>query len=141
MLVTHFARRLVVITGELGFIWPHLARQFTCRSSQPYQCEIFNLKIDAIFTGIWIGLMGVNALPSAALVMMMGMNMMGSGGCRLFLAGIAITTLSAVVTLKLTGNVVVLFRIAGVVADAAGLDDHPILLPGEPSDGHSPGGK
>lgn len=52
--------------------------------------------------------MGVNALPSAALVMMMGMNMMGSGGCRLFLAGIAITTLSAVVTLKLTGNVVVL---------------------------------
>ena len=37
--------------------------------------------------------MGVNALPSAALVMMMGMNMMGSGGCRLFLAGIAITVI------------------------------------------------
>ena len=109
VLVTHFLPGgwwLLLVSWV--FIWPHLAWQFTCRSSQPYQCEIFNLKIDAIFTGIWIGLMGVNALPSAALVMMMGMNMMGSGGCRLFLAGIAITTLSAVVTLKLTGNVVVL---------------------------------
>ena len=31
--------------------------------------------------------MGMSALPSAALVMMVGMNMMGSGGCRLIYPG------------------------------------------------------
>jgi hypothetical protein len=53
----------------------------------PFNREMYNLKVDAIIAGVWIGLMGVNALPTAALVMMIGMNMMGSGGCRLFLAG------------------------------------------------------
>jgi hypothetical protein len=38
--------------------------------------------------------------------MMIGMNMMGSGGCRLFLAGVTMTLLSAVVTLSLTGRIV-----------------------------------
>jgi diguanylate cyclase len=70
-----------------AFVWPHLAWQLACRSPDPFNREMYNLKVDAIIAGVWIGLMGVNALPTAALVMMIGMNMMGSGGCRLFLAG------------------------------------------------------
>ena len=89
-----------------AFVWPHLAWQITCRAPDPFRREIVNLKVDAVIAGVWIGLMGGNALPTTALVMMIGMNMMGSGGCRLFLAGVTMTLLSAVVTLSLTGRIV-----------------------------------
>ncbi|MCR1554421.1 MAG: diguanylate cyclase AdrA [Enterobacter cloacae] len=109
VLVTHFLPGgCWLLLVSWAFIWPHLAWQFAFRSSEPFHREIINLKIDALIAGIWIGLMGINALPSAALVMMIGMNMMGSGGCRLFLAGMVMIALSAVMTLQLTGNVVVL---------------------------------
>lgn len=67
------------------------------------------LKVDAIIAGVWIGLMGLNALPTAALIMMIGMNMMGSGGFRLFIAGIIITLFSAMVTLQLNGSMITLY--------------------------------
>ncbi|EMV7408062.1 MULTISPECIES: diguanylate cyclase AdrA [Enterobacter] len=89
-----------------AFVWPHLAWQLACRSPDPFNREMYNLKVDAIIAGVWIGLMGVNALPTAALVMMIGMNMMGSGGCRLFLAGVAMTVLTALATLEVTGLVI-----------------------------------
>ncbi|MGY5366625.1 diguanylate cyclase AdrA [Enterobacter oligotrophicus] len=88
-----------------AFVWPHLAWQLSCRSPEPHSSEIFNLKIDAIIAGVWIGLIGVNALPTAALIMMIGMNMMGSGGLRLFIIGLLIVLLSSLVTLQLTGSV------------------------------------
>ncbi|GJK28248.1 diguanylate cyclase AdrA [Enterobacter asburiae] len=108
MLVTHFLPGgwWLLLVGW-SFVWPHFAWQLSCRAASPHQQEIFNLKIDAIIAGLWIGVMGMNALPTAALVMMVGMNMMGSGGCRLFLPGIALTLLSALVTLPLVGKVVV----------------------------------
>lgn len=84
-----------------AFVWPHLAWQRACRSADPRGSEILNLKVDAIIAGIWIGLMGASVLPSAALVMMIGMNMMGAGGVRLFIAGMALTVLSSLVTLQL----------------------------------------
>jgi diguanylate cyclase len=92
-----------------AFVWPHLAWQLACRSSKPFCSEIVNLKVDAIIAGVWIGLMGLNALPTAALIMMIGMNMMGSGGFRLFIAGIIITLFSAMVTLQLNGSMITLY--------------------------------
>ncbi|MEG1211969.1 MAG: diguanylate cyclase AdrA [Leclercia sp.] len=85
-----------------AFIWPHLAWQLAARSTDPYNNEIVNLKADAIIAGVWIGVMGVNAMPTAALVMMMSMNLMGVGGIRLFTAGTSMTVLAAIVTLQLT---------------------------------------
>jgi hypothetical protein len=80
MLVTHFLPGgwWLLLVGW-AFVWPHFAWQLSCRAASPHQQEIFNLKIDAIIAGLWIGVMGMNALPTAALVMMVGMNMMGSG--------------------------------------------------------------
>lgn len=89
-----------------AFVWPHLARQIASRASDPLHREFSNFKIDAIFAGVWIGLTGVNALPSCALLMMMGMNLMGAGGSRLFFAGTVLMTLSTLLTLQLTGGVV-----------------------------------
>ena len=74
-----FTRRLVALLVGWAFVWPHFARQLSCRAASPHQQEEFNLKIDAIIAGLWIGVMGMSALPTAALVMMVGMNMMGSG--------------------------------------------------------------
>lgn len=107
MLVTHFHSGgwWLALVGW-AFVWPHLAWQLSCRSPAPHQSEIQHLKIDAVIAGVWIGLMGINVLPTAALVMMVGMNMMGAGGCRLFLAGVVMTFASALMTLALTGRVV-----------------------------------
>ncbi len=44
--------------------------------------------MDAILSGMWIALMGVNMLPAAALYD--GMNLMGAGGRRLFTAGMGL---------------------------------------------------
>ncbi|CAH5851796.1 diguanylate cyclase [Enterobacter hormaechei subsp. steigerwaltii] len=90
------------------FVWPHLAWQLAFRSAEPHSSEIVNLKIDAIIAGVWMGLTGFNALPTAALIVMIGMNMMGSGGCRLFLTGLALLALSALLTVQSTGTPVVL---------------------------------
>ena len=108
MLVTHFLPGgwWLLLVGW-AFVWPHFAWQLSCRAASPHQQEEFNLKIDAIIAGLWIGVMGMSALPTAALVMMVGMNMMGSGGCRLFIPGILLTLLSALVTLPLVGSVAV----------------------------------
>ncbi len=90
------------------FVWPHLAWQLAFRSTCPHGGEIVNLKIDAIIAGVWMGLIGFNALPTAALIVMIGMNMMGSGGCRLFLTGLALLALSALLTVQSTGTPVLL---------------------------------
>ncbi|MEZ6875591.1 diguanylate cyclase AdrA [Enterobacter sp. KBR-315C3_2022] len=87
-----------------AFVWPHLAWQQACRADDPHDREIFNLKIDAMVAGLWIGLMGVGALPTAALIVTIAMNMMGAGGGRLFIAGLVIILLSMLVTLQLTGG-------------------------------------
>ncbi|MRS91140.1 diguanylate cyclase AdrA [Enterobacteriaceae bacterium RIT714] len=86
-----------------AFVWPHLAWQLANRSADPRSCEILSLKADAIVAGIWIGLMGVDVLPTAALVMMIAMNLTGAGGIKLLSAGAVITAIAALVTLQLTG--------------------------------------
>ncbi|MBE4812168.1 MULTISPECIES: diguanylate cyclase AdrA [Enterobacter] len=105
ILVSHFlpGSWWLLLVGW-AFIWPHFAWQLSCRAASPHQQEIFNLKMDAVIAGVWIGVMGMYVLPTAALVMMVGMNMMGSGGCRLFIAGIVLTLLTALLTLPLAGR-------------------------------------
>ncbi|PBI82291.1 diguanylate cyclase AdrA [Rahnella victoriana] len=67
-----------------GFIWPHIAYWKARRSSAPFKSEIHNLQADAIFGGLWIAVMGFNALPSATIFAMMGMNNISAGGKTLF---------------------------------------------------------
>lgn len=86
-----------------AFVWPHLAWQLAYRAADPRVSEMNNLKADAIVAGVWIGLTGVNVLPTAALIILIGMNTMGAGGIRLFTAGAIMTTIAALVTLQLTG--------------------------------------
>ncbi|HGL5811998.1 TPA: diguanylate cyclase AdrA [Citrobacter koseri] len=93
------------------FVWPHLAWQLASKAIDPLSREIYNLKADAILAGVWVGVMGVNVLPSTALLMMMCMNLMGAGGLRLFIAGMVLMVVSCLVTLQLTG-ITVAFRSA-----------------------------
>lgn len=86
-----------------AFVWPHLAWQLAAKALDPLSREIYNLKADAMLSGMWIGLMGINMLPAAALFMMMCMNLMGAGGLRLFVAGMTLLLTSCLVTLQLTG--------------------------------------
>lgn len=94
-----------------SFVWPHLAWQLASKAIDPLSREIYNLKADAILAGVWVGVMGVNVLPSTALLMMMCMNLMGAGGLRLFIAGMVLMVVSCLVTLQLTG-ITVAFRSA-----------------------------
>ncbi|EGT3572288.1 diguanylate cyclase AdrA [Citrobacter amalonaticus] len=86
-----------------AFVWPHLAWQIASRAVDPRSRECANLKADAILAGIWVALMGANALPSAALLMITCMNLMGAGGVRLFIAGLVLMVIACLVTLQLTG--------------------------------------
>ncbi len=93
-----------------AFVWPHLARQIASRAVDPLSREIYNLKTDAVLAGMWVGVMGVNALPSTAMLMIMCLNLMGrrppsvcrgsgvDGGllpCHLELTGITVSFNSA----------------------------------------------
>ncbi len=86
-----------------SFVWPNLAWQWATKAPDPLQQEIYNLKADAILTGMWSALIGVNMLPAAALFMMMSMNLIGAGGLRLFFAGRGLFLASCLATLQLTG--------------------------------------
>lgn len=87
-----------------GFIWPHLAFYLSCRARDPKRFEFGNLRLDACMGGVWIGMMGFNALPSVLIVSMMGMNNIAAGGVRLFSHGLLIQGASAWVAFWLRGG-------------------------------------
>jgi len=91
-----------------AFIWPHFAWQRAVRASDPKRAELTNLKTDAIFAGIWIAIIGVNVMPTAALVMMIGVNLMGAGGPKLCGLGMLLLVVTCLGTLQITGIPVVL---------------------------------
>lgn len=86
-----------------ALIWPHMAWQLASRASDPLAAEMNNLRADAIFAGLWIGIIGMNMMPSAVLAMMVGVNLMGAGGPKLCGTGIVLLVVSSLVTLQLTG--------------------------------------
>ncbi|MEL4015650.1 diguanylate cyclase AdrA [Dryocola clanedunensis] len=85
-----------------GFIWPHLAWQIADRARDPAWAERRNLMLDSCMGGMWIAVMGLNALPSALIVAMMCMNNIGCGGVKLFAGGLAMIVLSCLLTLGIT---------------------------------------
>ena len=87
-----------------AFVWPHLAWQRAHRSNDPRACELNNLKADAIFAGIWIGIIGVNIMPSTVMAMMIGVNLMGAGGPKLCWAGLILLVMTSLATLQITGT-------------------------------------
>lgn len=86
-----------------GFVWPHLAYLLAIRSSAPFKAEIRNLQIDALFGGAWLAVMGFNALPSAIIVAMMGMNNIAAGGKTLFFKGLVAQAVTALAVFLLAG--------------------------------------
>ncbi|WP_437613040.1 diguanylate cyclase [Erwinia sp. V71] len=71
-----------------GFLWPHLAYWLSLRARDPKATELRNLLLDSALGGVWIALMGLNALPSALIVSMMGMNNVAASGGRFFFRGL-----------------------------------------------------
>lgn len=78
-----------------GFIWPHAAYHLAIHTSNPFKAEIRNLQIDVAFGGAWIAVMGFNALPSAVIIAMVGMNNIAAGGKSLFFKCLAIQAVVA----------------------------------------------
>ncbi len=94
---------VVAGVGRLGVRLAASAWQIASRAVDPLSREIYNLKTDAVLAGMWVGVMGVNVLPSTAMLMIMCLNLMGAGGPRLFVAGLVLMAVSCLVTLELTG--------------------------------------
>ena len=67
-----------------GFLWPHLARQFALRGTDPERSEVNNLLIDSAMGGVWIALMQFSVVPSALLLVMLAVDKISIGGWRLF---------------------------------------------------------
>ncbi|WP_431223306.1 diguanylate cyclase [Serratia sp. L9] len=86
-----------------GFIWPHIAYQWAIRSENPFQAETRNLLFDALMGGMWVAIMGFNALPAVVILSMMGMNNIASGGHTLFFKGLAAQIIGALVTSAFLG--------------------------------------
>lgn len=57
--------------------------------------------IDSLMGGVWIAVMGLNALPSALVFTMLCMNNVGCGGVKLLAGGIGVILLSCMLTLGL----------------------------------------
>lgn len=84
-----------------GYIWPHLAYWLAIHAGDPLKRERRNLLLDAMFGGIWIGLMGLNALPSTLIAAMMGMNNIAANGAKFFFRAFALQIAVIALTLLL----------------------------------------
>ncbi|MEB0075820.1 diguanylate cyclase [Pseudomonas sp. CCI3.2] len=65
----------------------HVQFQLARLSSYPYWAERRNLMFDSIMGGFWAGAVGLNPLPAFAVLGMMSMNNISSGGPRFFWRG------------------------------------------------------
>src|SRR5262245_10211316 len=61
-----------------------ISRLIAARSRDPYRAELRNLVADSGAGGVWVALMGFNALPSALLVAMLSMDKISAGGFKFF---------------------------------------------------------
>lgn len=74
-----------------------------------FSWEIYNLKIDVVLVGMWVGVMGVNVLFFIVMLMIMCLNLMGVGGFRLFVVGLVLMVVFCFVIFELMG-IIVLFN-------------------------------
>jgi len=86
-----------------GFLWPHVAYLTAKGNPRPYQAEKRNLLIDSFFGGIWVPLMSFNALPSAMVIFMLGMDNIAAGGLGFFARGTAMQLTGAALAAAFTG--------------------------------------
>jgi diguanylate cyclase len=89
------------------FAWPHLAYLFAKANARPARAERFSMLIDACAAGFFSGAIGLNPIPSTAIVTMVSMNNMAMGGPRFLIFGILASMLgatSAYVFLGITFN-------------------------------------
>ncbi len=70
-----------------GFLWPHVAYQWSTRSAFPYRAERRNLLYDSVCGGFWTACFQFNPLTAVTILSMMTMNNVAAGGRRLFLLG------------------------------------------------------
>jgi len=84
-----------------GFMWSHVAYHLAKRSAQPYEAEQRNLLIDSISGGFWVGVMGLNPLPTVTVLAMMAMHNAAVGGPRFFLKGSAAQASGAIAAILL----------------------------------------
>ncbi|AIR68682.1 diguanylate cyclase [Dickeya fangzhongdai] len=89
-----------------GFLWPHLALLLARHARDPMRFEYGNLRFDAWLGGVWIGMMGLNSLPSVLIMSMMGMNNIAAGGLRLFLQGLVAQLTGALAVIWLAGRTI-----------------------------------
>ncbi|MGU0162030.1 MASE2 domain-containing protein [Escherichia coli] len=61
-----------------AFVWPHLAWQIASRAVDPLAGNL-QLKNRCSISGDVVGVMGVNVLPSTAMLMIMCLNLMVGG--------------------------------------------------------------
>jgi diguanylate cyclase len=78
------------------FLWPHAAYLLAKASSTPIGVERRNMLVDACAAGFFAGLTGFDPIPSVAIVSMVSMNNMATGGPRFMLMGVLLSLFGAI---------------------------------------------
>ena len=79
----------------VSIAWPHVAREWTLRSSVPAKTIIQTLLFDSFFGAIWVPIMSFELIPSLAIIGALAMSNISAGGLKLFVKGI-VTMLIAI---------------------------------------------
>ncbi|GAB6096948.1 hypothetical protein JCM14469_32010 [Desulfatiferula olefinivorans] len=69
-------------------LWPHVAYLLGKTSRDPRQAEYRNMMFEAFVFGFWMAMISFNLLPCAAFFIGGALNLMATGGIRLFLKGL-----------------------------------------------------
>lgn len=86
-----------------ALVWPHAAYQLATRAQHPRRAEKINLMIDAALGGLWVVAINGNLLPSVAMIAMLSMNNVATGGLRFFGFGLLANILGALISWALFG--------------------------------------
>lgn len=112
-----------------GFVWPHLAYQWTRRSATPQAAEHRNLLIDAFGGGFWVPAMGFNLIPSVLILTMLSLDNMAVGGRRVFLWGLLAHGVGALLALLVIDpRVELVSTLTTLVACVPFLVVYPLLI-------------
>lgn len=94
----------LLLAGTVA-LWPVAARALCLRSRDPRATELRNLLIDSALGGVWIALMGFNALPSLLLTIVLTCDKAIAGDARLIARGLLVQAAACVLTLSPHGLV------------------------------------
>ncbi|WP_296263006.1 diguanylate cyclase [Pseudomonas sp. UBA6562] len=86
-----------------GFVWPHVAFQLARGSANPFRTEQRNLLFDGFAGGAWVGVMGLNPLPSVIVLSMIAMDKIAAGGWHMLVKTFAAQAMGIVVGFWLYG--------------------------------------